>query len=574
MTTNGQCDQVDSTQPRLGGPSQSRLFGGTSDGDCLGPFEFVLMMALADECCRLEHSHLVECASCERDFREYRQHIELIPPLLRSPWLQIPRTFSSGATNYRIVRPIGGGGFGRVFWVEEVFDEHSARHNRHVALKVLSRERGLDEHELDGVRLVAHEIDQGRAWDDLVRVLHINRDERWLWYVMDLADPVTPEQRTPEQYRPRTLSEDLRRARRTPEEVLDVAVATLHGLQVLHRAGISHNDIKPTNIFRVNGRWKLGDFGLACVFEQINGGGTPFFAPSKIIRGPHWDLEMLGRTLFCVVTGQQGNPEDKEAFSRFLRRPSPQCGDARLEAVRRIIVHATSGEIRERFPDADSMLRAVQAIPGAPGYVRSPVRLVLRASQTSGSRFYRASLRGCTGVVRWVAQSPKRVGAVALAASAVLLVTLFVTRAIEQSRDQRRLTEALRLLEEGETKAAIAHLEPLARRGNERAEVVLLRDFYSRGTTTNGEIRIRKPYRSGDAALFDRITVDPELAYKVALTMSDDRVRRAWLARAVELDHVKARQPYAAALYAQAIGLSKAHDESCFEIIEDAGRLG
>ncbi|PIQ48356.1 MAG: serine/threonine protein kinase [Cytophagales bacterium CG12_big_fil_rev_8_21_14_0_65_40_12] len=41
----------------------------------------------------------------------------------------------------------------------------------------------------------------------------------------------------------------------------------LEGIQQLHKLGIYHRDIKPDNILRVNGTWKIGDLGLVAYRE-------------------------------------------------------------------------------------------------------------------------------------------------------------------------------------------------------------------------------------------------------------------------------------------------------------------
>jgi serine/threonine protein kinase len=49
----------------------------------------------------------------------------------------------------------------------------------------------------------------------------------------------------------------------TKQEMLSALSDISNGLRELHRIGIIHRDLKPENILRHEGKWKLGDFGIA-----------------------------------------------------------------------------------------------------------------------------------------------------------------------------------------------------------------------------------------------------------------------------------------------------------------------
>src|SRR4051812_18307852 len=48
-----------------------------------------------------------------------------------------------------------------------------------------------------------------------------------------------------------------------PDDLIPILVAVANGLAALHRAGLAHRDVKPSNILFAVDRVKLGDFGLA-----------------------------------------------------------------------------------------------------------------------------------------------------------------------------------------------------------------------------------------------------------------------------------------------------------------------
>ncbi|MCB9684804.1 MAG: AAA family ATPase [Alphaproteobacteria bacterium] len=95
----------------------------------------------------------------------------------------------------------------------------------------------------------------------------------------------------------------------------EVRVLLLDLLSVLahaHARGLTHLDVKPANLLEVDGRYKLGDFGLALVVDPESesvGGGTPTsMAPEQWRRsthhlGPWTDLYAVGCTAWELVTG-------------------------------------------------------------------------------------------------------------------------------------------------------------------------------------------------------------------------------------------------------------------------------
>lgn len=101
-----------------------------------------------------------------------------------------------------------------------------------------------------------------------------------------------------------------------PPEILRPALAgTLEALEFLHRSGITHGDVKPTNLLidRLN-RIKLGDFGLARRAASDQGslikGTTQYMAPELVSPGfgevgPASDLYSLGFSIYQLAVGQQ-----------------------------------------------------------------------------------------------------------------------------------------------------------------------------------------------------------------------------------------------------------------------------
>ena len=95
------------------------------------------------------------------------------------------------------------------------------------------------------------------------------------------------------------------------------AVATFaETLADLAAKGISHRDIKPGNLYEYDGRWVIGDFGIADYPDKealTTSGrklGPLYFMPSEMLENPDTadgskaDVFSLAKTLWTLATGQ------------------------------------------------------------------------------------------------------------------------------------------------------------------------------------------------------------------------------------------------------------------------------
>jgi serine/threonine-protein kinase len=111
-----------------------------------------------------------------------------------------------------------------------------------------------------------------------------------------------------------TLSEILRERRTlTPEEVVELVSQVGIGITAAAAAGVVHRDLKPQNIFRHHGSWKILDFGVARAMEHgdtLTAGalvGTPsYMSPEQASGGSvdhRTDLYALAAVAYRALTG-------------------------------------------------------------------------------------------------------------------------------------------------------------------------------------------------------------------------------------------------------------------------------
>nr|WP_192580137.1 serine/threonine protein kinase [Micromonospora sp. ALFpr18c] len=204
------------------------------------------------------------------------------------------------ADRYRLVRPLGQGGMGRV-WLAR--DEML---HRDVAIKELVVSPGLPdvergvmrERSMREARVVAQlgHVNVVRVFD----VLHSGEDP---WIVMELVPS-------------RSLQEVLKAEGPIPApRAARIGLGVLAALRAAHRAGVLHRDVKPANVLLAHdGRVVLTDFGLATLPgdpRMTQTGmvlGSPAFLPPERATdgtvGPAADLWSLGATLYAAVEGR------------------------------------------------------------------------------------------------------------------------------------------------------------------------------------------------------------------------------------------------------------------------------
>ena len=208
---------------------------------------------------------------------------------------------------FQAVQRIDAGGMG------EVWEADDTLLGRRVAIKVLAEELAGDPVAVGRFRREARataKLDH----PNVIRVLDFVDGEP-PFLVLELLEG-------------QTLADRLRlEGALPPLEAARIAAAVADGLDLAHRAGIIHRDIKPGNIMlTAGGGVKVMDFGIAAAWEAHSTTGqqllaTAAYAPPERIAGgrasPAGDLYSLGVVLYEMLTGRP--PFVADTAERLLR---------------------------------------------------------------------------------------------------------------------------------------------------------------------------------------------------------------------------------------------------------------
>ncbi len=234
---------------------------------------------------------------------------------------------------YRIVRPLGSGGFGEVYLVED------PNLQRPVALKILSQ---ADEKAKR--RFVREAITASKLSHPNVAVVYeAGEADGTAFIAMQYVEG-------------ETLREKLRHGPLTVQEAVRIAGEVADALDDAHKHGIVHRDIKPGNIMiDSHGHAKVLDFGIAKVMEldaltsdstavaETTAGkfvGTlQYVSPEQAGGGGidgRSDIFSLGVVLYEMLTGM--NPFAAPNFLETVRRirevtPPPISGPPELQRI-------------------------------------------------------------------------------------------------------------------------------------------------------------------------------------------------------------------------------------------------
>jgi serine/threonine protein kinase len=258
-------------------------------------------------------------------------------------------------SDHELVRRIGRGSYGEVWLASCVVGALRA-------VKIVYRSRFRDarpyEREFCGILRVEP---LSRLYEGLVDILHVGRHEPegYFYYVMELADDASDApafgadfSRHIAEYRPRTLASELKcRGRLSFDECVQLGLALSSALNYLHRHGLIHRDVKPSNILYVGGVPKLGDIGLVGeAGEFASYVGTEGYIPPEGPGTPKADVFSLGKVLYEAATGQ-----DRLDFPLLPPGDGDAVAKARLAELNEVVLQACAPDPRFRYATAEEL---------------------------------------------------------------------------------------------------------------------------------------------------------------------------------------------------------------------------
>ena len=354
---------------------------------------------------------------------------------------QLPQGAPSELGPFRLLRLLGRGGMGSVYLAEQ------AAPRRLVALKLLDGTPFLEEQ----ARLrFKREADLAASLDhpSIIEVFAVGHDAGVDYLAMKwLPGPALSELELP-------LS---------PAETARLGARLAGALDLAHRSGVVHRDVKPSNIlFDAYDRPVLVDFGLArtpgdhSLTRTGQAPGTlPYMAPELLSAShapvdPRLDVYSLGATMFELVSGAPpfGTGDSAALAARITSQdPGPLNLRGRDRDLEAILFRALEKEPRRRIQTANHLADELERYLD-----QRPVRS-----------------RRVSAVERWLRRARRHGRQIAAAGTLLLVAASLGTWALaSRMREERLLARTLEAaqgqLAAGDPARALELLEPLADR--------------------------------------------------------------------------------------------------------------
>jgi serine/threonine protein kinase len=302
--------------------------------------------------------HDARCPHCSKSFRAA---VYDRPPTADSRHVDDER-IGTQVGDYLITGVLGRGGMGAVYEAVDLTD------NRTVALKILPPEMVAQ-----GQEHLQRFLREGRYAAELhhpniVNIVKVGCSHHIYFIAMEVVRGGTAQAFLRSHGKPMS-----------PKAATRIIKEAAKGLAAVHRHGIVHRDVKPSNLMLgEHGLVKLGDFGLAKgVGSEISvtkaGGviGTPSYMSPEQVRGApvdhRSDLYSLGCTFYTLLVGRPPFNAESAAsvMYKHLNEPPPdprrERGDV-PEAVTRVIARLMAKDPDDRYDSADDLISDLDRI--------------------------------------------------------------------------------------------------------------------------------------------------------------------------------------------------------------------
>ena len=224
---------------------------------------------------------------------------------------------------YRILRPLGEGGMGKVFLAEKEGTTDL------VAIKVLPPKKAAEEdHALQRFR---REMDLSRRvrHPNLARTIDVGRDDDVYFMILEYIPGESLYQAVKEDGGPMRVTDAAR-----------LFIKVLDGLEAAHRGGLVHRDLKPSNIMITpDGDARVLDLGLARAVEDDSPpltrpnlvvGTLDYISPEQLVNASsadaRSDLYSIGCSIYFTLAGRppfDGGDLVNKIFKQRMEDPEP-----------------------------------------------------------------------------------------------------------------------------------------------------------------------------------------------------------------------------------------------------------
>lgn len=273
---------------------------------------------------------------------------------------------------YRVVRPIGQGGFGKTYLALDEDRLKSRCVVKQFSPQVQGGSKSIDKavqlFEQEAVRL--HELGEH---PQIPTLLAYFEQEQRLYLVQQFIEGQT------------LLQELLYQGSFNEQRIREVLVGVLPVLKFVHDHQVIHRDITPSNVIRrkADNKLVLIDFGVAKLLSTATASlpgtkiGTEGYAPMEQIRSgrafPASDIYSLGAT--CIFLMTQTKPDDlyDPLEGRWLwRERLLQRGGRISEPIAQILDKMLKDLVGERYQSADAVMRDLRQALSRPPATSNP----------------------------------------------------------------------------------------------------------------------------------------------------------------------------------------------------------
>jgi len=260
--------------------------------------------------------------------------------------------------HYRIIKKIGVGGMGEVYLADDI------KLNRNAALKFLPSKYSSD------TELVARFKREAQAaaalnHPNIVTIYEVGEYNNLPFFVMEHVEGDS-------------LSELIEKSSLSYDDIINITIQLCEGLSKAHQSGITHRDIKSSNIIiDSDNRARILDFGLAVTqsVTKLTTGSTtlgtlgymsPEQASGKEVTSQS-DLWSLGVVLYEMLSGQmpfRGEYNQAVMYAIFNEDPDALPADA-PDGFQMVIDKALVKDSKERYKTTDELLSDLKKVKNA-----------------------------------------------------------------------------------------------------------------------------------------------------------------------------------------------------------------